>query len=69
MRRPRLKDLSAPIIVGVDPARSQHSLRYTARVAAPGTYVWEPAILQMASNPAAGVVVPATTITIAGATP
>ncbi len=55
--------------VGVDPKHQVHTLRYTARVVAPGTYAWEPAILQEVNNPAAGVVVSATTVTITGATP
>jgi hypothetical protein len=55
--------------VGMDDTRATYSLRYNARVVAPGTYAWEPAVLQMVSNPAVGVVVPATTITILRATP
>jgi uncharacterized protein YfaS (alpha-2-macroglobulin family) len=55
--------------VGMDPKRTEYTVRYNARVVAPGTFAWEPAVLQLVSNPAAGVVVPATTIAILRATP
>lgn len=40
------------------------SLRYLARVVTPGTFTWEPAVLQSTMDPKDGVIVPATTITI-----
>jgi hypothetical protein len=50
----------------VDPEIPVHTLRYVARVVTPGTYRWEETVLQSALDPAAGTVLPATSITIAG---
>jgi hypothetical protein len=54
--------------VGTDPTRNAYELRYVARVITPGTYTWEPAVLQAAFDPGVGVVLARTTVTIAGAT-
>ena len=42
-------------------------LRYVARVVTPGTYTWEPAILQSGLAPDQGMLIPAPTLTILGA--
>jgi hypothetical protein len=42
------------------------TLRYVARVVTPGTYLWEPAVLQSAVVPDQGVVTPRVTVTITG---
>lgn len=39
-------------------------LRYVARVVTPGTYRWEPTLLQVSGNPGLGTVIPATKVTI-----
>jgi uncharacterized protein YfaS (alpha-2-macroglobulin family) len=49
---------------GGDPKRTAYTLRYVARVVTPGTYTWEPAVLQSTAAPAEGVAVAPTTITI-----
>jgi hypothetical protein len=49
-----------------DPKTPVQSLSYIARVVDPGTYAWEPAVLQSSVAPDQGVVTPATTVTIAG---
>ncbi|MHB8959957.1 MAG: alpha-2-macroglobulin family protein, partial [Candidatus Limnocylindrales bacterium] len=51
--------------VGWAPDRSQYTLRYVARVVTPGTYTWEPEVLQSTTDPASGLTGPATTIEIA----
>ena len=50
--------------VGWDRDRTDYTLRYVARVVSPGTYTWESAVLQPTADPASGLVVPPTTITI-----
>jgi uncharacterized protein YfaS (alpha-2-macroglobulin family) len=52
--------------VAVDPDRPVLVLRYVARVVTPGTYRWEETILQSVVDPGAGMVLPASSITIAG---
>ena len=55
------------VAVGSEHPNRDHLLRYVARVVTPGTYRWEEAILQWAMDPAAGSVLPASSITVAGA--
>ncbi len=50
--------------VGWAPDRSEYTLRYVARVVTPGTYTWEPAVVQSTVDPSSGLTVPPTTITI-----
>jgi uncharacterized protein YfaS (alpha-2-macroglobulin family) len=52
--------------VGWDPKRGDYQLRYVARVVSPGRYRWEPAVLQSLLDPASGLTVPQTTITVLG---
>ena len=47
-----------------DPGRPVQTLSYIARVVDPGTYTWEPAVLQSSIVPDQGVVTPATTVSI-----
>jgi hypothetical protein len=49
-----------------DPKQPVQSVSYVARVVDPGSYAWEPAVLQSSVLPDQGVVTPATTVTIAG---
>ena len=49
-----------------DPDRGTPMLRYVARVVTPGTYAWEPAVIQSTVAPGQGLVLPAGTVTIAG---
>ena len=49
---------------GYDPKRTEYTLRYVARVVTPGTYAWEPAVLQSMADPSVGVVLAPTSITI-----
>jgi uncharacterized protein YfaS (alpha-2-macroglobulin family) len=51
-------------LVGWDPKRSDYTLRYVARVVTPGTYTWETPVLQSTVDPAWGLTVAPTTITI-----
>jgi hypothetical protein len=53
--------------VGPDPKRTDFRLRWAARVVTPGTYTWEPAVLQSPVDPSVGMVLPAATITIEAA--
>jgi hypothetical protein len=53
--------------VGPDPKRTDFRLRWAARVVTPGTYTWEPAVLQSPVDPTVGVVLPKQTLTVAGA--
>ena len=53
--------------VSVDKAHPVHTLRYVARVVSPGTYTWEPAVLQSTFDPAIGVALAPVTVRIAGA--
>lgn len=46
------------------PSDRSHSYAYTARVISPGTYQWEPAVLQSELAPTLGASTPATTYTI-----
>ena len=48
-------------------ADSSARLSYIARVVDPGTYAWEPAVLQSTITPDRGVVTPSTTVTIRAA--
>ncbi len=50
--------------VGWAPDRSQYTLRYVARVVTPGTYTWEPAVIQSTVDPSSGTTVAPTAITI-----
>ncbi|HYO43525.1 MAG TPA: hypothetical protein VES19_10045, partial [Candidatus Limnocylindrales bacterium] len=52
--------------VAVDPDRPVLTLRYVARVVTPGTYRWEETVLQSVVDPGAGMVLPASSIRIAG---
>ncbi len=45
---------------------SDQVLRYVARVVTPGTYTWEPAVIQASLEPGVGTVIPATKVTIRG---
>ena len=47
-----------------DPSSRTFRLRTAARVVAPGTYAWEPAVVQSVTAPAIGASVPATTVTV-----
>lgn len=47
-----------------DIAYPTQSLRYLARVVTPGTFTWEPAVLQSTIDPKDGLTIPATSITI-----
>lgn len=47
-----------------DPQRKEFVLRYVARVVTPGTYHWEPTVLQSSTVPEQGIVLPATDLTI-----
>ena len=49
-----------------DPKQPVQTLRYVARVVTPGTYLWEPAVLQSEVVPDQGVVTDPTTVTIRG---
>ena len=49
--------------------RTSYTLAYNARVVAPGTFAWEPAVLQKTDNPGQGLAVPAATIAIASKVP
>ncbi len=49
---------------GYDPKRSSYTLRYVARVLTPGTYTWEPAVLQSMTDPSVGMALAPTTVTI-----
>ncbi len=50
-----------------DPERpTSPVLRYVARVVTPGTYAWEPAVIQSSVAPDQGLALPAGTVTIAG---
>ena len=51
-------------LVGWDPTRLGYTLRYVARVVTPGTYTWEPSVLQSTVDPAWGLTVAPATITI-----
>lgn len=53
--------------VGGDPKIGTWTLRYIARVVSPGTYRWEGTVIQSAIAPDRGIVLPAKTITIGGA--
>jgi hypothetical protein len=50
---------------GWDDRAADDTLRYVARVVTPGSYTWEPAVLQSTVDPASGVTTPATTLEIA----
>ena len=52
----------------LEPDSSQRTvrLRYAARVVTPGTYTWEPTIVQSALDPTVGALIPAATLTIRG---
>ena len=52
----------------LDPDSRQRTvrLRYAARVVTPGTYTWEPTIVQSALDPTVGALIPAATLTIRG---
>jgi hypothetical protein len=52
--------------VAPDQRRPVQTLRYVARVVTPGTYLWEPAVLQSELVPDQGVVTAPVTITIRG---
>lgn len=41
-------------------------LHYLARVVTPGTYTWEPAVLQSETDPTRGIVLEPFTVTIRG---
>ncbi|HEY5435157.1 MAG TPA: Ig-like domain-containing protein [Candidatus Limnocylindrales bacterium] len=49
-----------------NPKQPVQTLRYVARVVTPGTYLWEPAVLQSEVVPDQGVVLPPATVTIKG---
>jgi uncharacterized protein YfaS (alpha-2-macroglobulin family) len=49
-----------------DPKQAVQTLRYVARVVTPGTYLWEPAVLQSELVPDRGLVLETETVTIAG---
>lgn len=49
---------------GYDTKRSAYAMRYVARVVTPGTYTWEPAVLQSMTDPSVGIVLEPTTVTI-----
>jgi len=49
-----------------DPKQPVQTLRYVARVVTPGTYLWEPAVLQSEVVPDQGVVTDPATVTIRG---
>jgi alpha-2-macroglobulin len=51
-----------------NPKQAVQALRYVARVVTPGTYVWEPAVLQSTVVPDQGLTIPSTTLTIRGST-
>jgi alpha-2-macroglobulin len=53
--------------VGNDPLRTAYRLRWVARVVTPGTYAWEPAVLQSPVDPAVGQALAPQTLTIKGA--
>jgi uncharacterized protein YfaS (alpha-2-macroglobulin family) len=46
------------------PEDTNHTYVYAARVVSPGTYRWEPAVLQLELDPRIGASTPATTFTI-----
>ena len=50
--------------VTADARRPDQELTYLARVVDPGSYTWEPAVLQSSVLPDQGVVTPATMVTI-----
>jgi hypothetical protein len=52
-------------LVGGDVRRASHKLRYVARVVSPGTYAWEPAVLQSMADPTSGLTVQSRTVKIA----
>ena len=49
-----------------NPKRPVQEIRYVARVVDPGTYAWEPAVLQSSMVPEQGIVTPAATLVIEG---
>jgi hypothetical protein len=49
-----------------DPKQPVQTMRYAARVVTPGTYAWEPAVLQSEVVPNQGVVIQPATVTIRG---
>jgi hypothetical protein len=49
-----------------DPKRPVQELRYVARVVDPGTYAWEPAVLQSSIVPEQGLTTPGATLVIDG---
>jgi len=49
-----------------DDTTREVTLRYVARVVTPGTYAWEPAVVQSPLETGVGAVIPATTVTIRG---
>ncbi len=57
------------LMVGWDPRRSEYWARYVAHVVSPGSYTWEPSVLQSLVDPASGLTVPATTVTISTPVP
>ncbi len=52
--------------VSLDSRNPVQALRYVARVVTPGTYRWEPAVLQSQVVPTEGIALPASTVMIAG---
>ena len=48
------------------PKQQVQTLRYVARVVTPGTYLWEPAVLQSELVPDQGLVIEPRTVTIRG---
>jgi uncharacterized protein YfaS (alpha-2-macroglobulin family) len=48
--------------------KQPEAITYLARVLTPGTYTWEPAVVQSALAPDRGMVLPATTVTVRGLT-
>lgn len=49
-----------------NPHQSVRELRYLARVVSPGTYTWEPAVLQSEQMPERGLVIGPVSVTVAG---
>jgi hypothetical protein len=49
-----------------DTRRPTQTLRYLARIVTPGTYRWEPAVLQSSLVPEQGIILPASEVTVRG---
>jgi hypothetical protein len=62
----RVEGQRVDFCVARDPKKPTQTLRYLARVVTPGTYRWEPALLQSSIVFEQGIVLPAFDVTIRG---